>query len=101
MIFTKCKSADEMAGLCKKIDEMYRNSDYPDPHPDRGSVREDVRGDARRLEGHDLENRGRRGLLAVLRRGKLDGDVDAGTNERSGDPQGDRIRPRIDPGDGT
>ncbi len=29
MIFTKCKSADDMAGLCKKIDDLYRNSDYP------------------------------------------------------------------------
>ncbi len=29
MIFTKCKSADDMAGLCKRIDELYRNSDYP------------------------------------------------------------------------
>jgi len=29
MMFTKCKSADDMAGLCKKIDDMYRNSDYP------------------------------------------------------------------------
>jgi putative ABC transport system permease protein len=29
MIFAKCKSADDMAGLCKRIDEMYRNSDYP------------------------------------------------------------------------
>jgi putative ABC transport system permease protein len=29
MIFTKCKSADAMAGLCKKIDDLYRNSDFP------------------------------------------------------------------------
>ncbi len=29
MIFTKCKSADDMPGLCKRIDEMYRNSDFP------------------------------------------------------------------------
>jgi len=29
MLFIKCKSADAMAGLCKRIDDMYRNSDYP------------------------------------------------------------------------
>ncbi len=29
MIFIKCKSADDMAPLCKQVDEMYRNSDYP------------------------------------------------------------------------
>ncbi len=29
MIFTKCRSADDMAVLCKKIDDLYRNSDYP------------------------------------------------------------------------
>ena len=29
MIFIKCKTADDMAALCKKIDDMYRNSDFP------------------------------------------------------------------------
>src|SRR5581483_10941255 len=29
MIFTKCKSADNMAAVCKKIDDLFRNSDYP------------------------------------------------------------------------
>jgi putative ABC transport system permease protein len=29
MIFVKCKTGDDMAPLCKKIDEMYRNSDFP------------------------------------------------------------------------
>jgi putative ABC transport system permease protein len=29
MVFIKCKSADAMAPLCKKIDDMYRNSEYP------------------------------------------------------------------------
>jgi putative ABC transport system permease protein len=29
MIFSKCKSADDMAALCKQIDDSYRNSDYP------------------------------------------------------------------------
>jgi putative ABC transport system permease protein len=29
MIFIKCKSGDDMAPLCKKIDTMYRNTDYP------------------------------------------------------------------------
>jgi putative ABC transport system permease protein len=29
MIFTKCKSADDMPALCKKVDDLYRNSDYP------------------------------------------------------------------------
>jgi putative ABC transport system permease protein len=29
MIFVKCKSADAMAPLCKKIDDMYRNTEYP------------------------------------------------------------------------
>jgi putative ABC transport system permease protein len=29
MIFTKCRSADDMAALCKKIDDLFRNSDYP------------------------------------------------------------------------
>ncbi|QEH37406.1 ABC transporter permease YtrF precursor [Aquisphaera giovannonii] len=28
-IFIKCKSADAMASLCKKIDDEYRNSEYP------------------------------------------------------------------------
>jgi len=29
MIFTKCKSANDMPALCKKIDDMYRNSEFP------------------------------------------------------------------------
>jgi putative ABC transport system permease protein len=29
MVFTKCKSSDLMAPLCKTIDDLYRNSDYP------------------------------------------------------------------------
>jgi len=29
MIFIKCKTGDDMAPLCKKIDGNYRNSDYP------------------------------------------------------------------------
>jgi len=29
MIFTKCKSADAMPVMCKKIDDLYRNSDFP------------------------------------------------------------------------
>ncbi len=29
MVFIKCKSADLMAPLCKKIDDMYRNTEYP------------------------------------------------------------------------
>jgi putative ABC transport system permease protein len=29
MIFVRCKSADDMAGLCKQIDDKYRNSDFP------------------------------------------------------------------------
>jgi putative ABC transport system permease protein len=29
MIFVKCKSSDDMAVLCKKIDELYRNSEFP------------------------------------------------------------------------
>ncbi|MFI5455126.1 MAG: ABC transporter permease [Isosphaerales bacterium] len=29
MIFIKCKTGDDMAPLCKKIDGMYRNSDFP------------------------------------------------------------------------
>jgi putative ABC transport system permease protein len=29
MIFIKCASSNEMAALCKQIDEMYRNSEYP------------------------------------------------------------------------
>ena len=29
MIFIKCQNADAMAGLCKKIDDLYRNSDFP------------------------------------------------------------------------
>jgi putative ABC transport system permease protein len=29
MIFAKCKSGDVMPAVCKKIDEMYRNSDFP------------------------------------------------------------------------
>jgi putative ABC transport system permease protein len=29
MIFTKCKSADDMPKLCKQIDEAFRNSDFP------------------------------------------------------------------------
>jgi putative ABC transport system permease protein len=29
MIFTKCESADDMAPLCKQIDDSYRNSDHP------------------------------------------------------------------------
>jgi putative ABC transport system permease protein len=29
MIFIKCKTADDMATLCKAIDERYRNSDFP------------------------------------------------------------------------
>jgi putative ABC transport system permease protein len=29
MIFVKCKNADVMAPLCKKIDGLYRNTEYP------------------------------------------------------------------------
>jgi putative ABC transport system permease protein len=29
MMFIKCRSADDMAALCKKIDDLFRNSDYP------------------------------------------------------------------------
>jgi putative ABC transport system permease protein len=29
MIFTRCKSPDQMAVICKKIDDLYRNSDFP------------------------------------------------------------------------
>ena len=29
MIFTRCKNSDDMPVLCKKIDDLYRNSDYP------------------------------------------------------------------------
>ena len=29
MIFIKCKTADEMAVLCKTIDDRYRNSEFP------------------------------------------------------------------------
>jgi putative ABC transport system permease protein len=29
MIFIKCKRADDMAALCREIDDKYRNSDYP------------------------------------------------------------------------
>jgi len=29
MIFAKCKSGDDMAHVCKKIDANYRNSDFP------------------------------------------------------------------------
>ena len=29
MIFIKCKSADDMAPLCKQIDDRYRNSEFP------------------------------------------------------------------------
>ena len=29
MIFAKCKTAGAMASVCKTIDDMYRNSDYP------------------------------------------------------------------------
>jgi putative ABC transport system permease protein len=29
MIFAKCKNAGAMASVCKAIDDMYRNSDYP------------------------------------------------------------------------
>jgi putative ABC transport system permease protein len=29
MIFTRCKSSGDMPALCKKIDDLYRNSDFP------------------------------------------------------------------------
>jgi putative ABC transport system permease protein len=29
MVFIKCKTADDMAPLCKKIDDKYRNTEYP------------------------------------------------------------------------
>ena len=29
MIFAKCKNADAMAAVCKAIDDLYRNSDFP------------------------------------------------------------------------
>ncbi len=29
IIFTKCKSGDDMAALCKKVDDLYRNSEFP------------------------------------------------------------------------
>jgi putative ABC transport system permease protein len=28
-IFIKCKTADAMAGVCKRVDDLYHNSDYP------------------------------------------------------------------------
>ena len=29
LIFIKCRSADDMAGLCKRVDDLYRNSEFP------------------------------------------------------------------------
>jgi putative ABC transport system permease protein len=29
IIFAKCKSADDMPGLCKKVDDLFRNSEFP------------------------------------------------------------------------
>ncbi len=29
MIFIKCRSADDMAGLCRRVDDLYRNSEFP------------------------------------------------------------------------
>ncbi len=29
IIFTKCRSGDDMAGLCRKIDDLFRNSEFP------------------------------------------------------------------------
>ncbi len=39
-IFIKCKTADAMAGVCKSVDDLYHNSDYPpEPKPKRPLAR--------------------------------------------------------------
>ena len=92
MIFIKCKTADDMPVLCKTIDEQLSEQRLSDANPDRGSVRQDVRGDARGLEGDDPHHRPGRGLLAPLRRGQFHGHVDARANQRGGRVEGDRLQ---------
>ena len=52
MIFTKCRSADEMAVLCKKVDDLFRNSDYPTRTQTEeafGKMFDEMLGDLRRM----------------------------------------------------
>jgi putative ABC transport system permease protein len=52
MIFTKCKSAEAMAGLCKKVDDLYRNSDFPTRTQTEeafGKMFEEMLGDLKRM----------------------------------------------------
>ena len=93
MIFIKCKTADDMAALCKKIDDLYRNSDFPTRTQTEeafGKMFEEMLGD---LKGMIRVDRPGGGLLAPVRRGQRDGDVDARAHQRGGRAQGDRLQP--------
>ena len=92
MIFIRCKAADEMAPLCKQIDDKYRNSDFPTRTQTEeafGKMFEEMLGDMR---GMIRDHQPGGDFLAALRRGQLDGDVDARANERGGRAQGDRFQ---------
>ncbi len=47
MIFIKCKTADDMARAVQDDRRELSQQRFPDANADRGSVRQDVRGDAR------------------------------------------------------
>ena len=57
MIFIKCKTADDMADALQEHRRAVSEQRFSDANPDRGSVRQDVRGDARGLEGDDPHHR--------------------------------------------
>ena len=64
----------------------------PHAHPDRGSLRQDVRRDAGRPEARHLRDRpGRRGRTPV-RRGQRHGDGHARADQRGGRAQGHRLQ---------
>ena len=94
MIFAKCKTADVMPAVCKKIDDLYRNSDFPTRTQTEeafGKMFEEMMGD---LKGMISDHRPGGRLLAALRRGQLDGHVAARADDRGRRAQGDRLRAR-------
>ena len=93
MIFIKCKTADAMAPLVQEDRRHVPEQRLPDAHPDRGSLRQDVRGDARRLERNDLRIIGLAVVVSLLCvAGNSMAMAMRERTERGGRAQGDRLQ---------
>ena len=91
-IYIKCKNADAMAGVCKSVDDLYHNSDYPTRTQTEeafGKMFSEMLGDLKNAIIRD--RRGGR-YLADLRCRQCDGDGHARADDRGCGAQGDRIQ---------